>query len=975
MFCPKVIFGKRTVFSFQLKAIIFPVLILLCIQLSLSGQVTSHLKEETVFRNYCDNTHKENNEGYSVILYQSDKCPALNNHTIVRKITPQTAIIRTPATQLPTNASDCIVKIAPANNNWKLSALLEEKATVLQQSTSTAMLFTVTAVDITALFNSLRQKKTAFTVVSVFGPTQSATIKCKPAVFFKELLTEPGLLFADVYVEPATDAMVTGYNRVVSSINAAGFLLPAVNGNGIVMGIKEKKMDGTDIDLQTRVLPSVLASATEENHATIITTLAGGAGNSFSTGKGVAGKCLFFPSSFSNLFPDSSQLLTKEKVSVQNHSYGTVIQPFYGAEAAGYDVQAFADKNIVHVFSSGNMGTAASTTGKYANINGYANLTGNFKMAKNVVTVAALDTGGMLASFSSAGPLYDGRLGPQLTALGANGTSEAAPLVSGAVALLQQVYKDSNAQVLPAASLVKAIVYTTADDIGNKYIDYRSGFGLLNVYQAIQCLQQRKYDGNSLKQSQSWTKKLTVPAGAANLKITLCWTDTAARVNDNQALVNDLDITLIEMKTGVVYKPWCLSVIAHRDSLQKLPERRRDSLNTAEQISIALPVAGQYEIKVNGYRIQTINSQPFHIAWNWDTLNTFAFLSPLEPEEVNREEKAYLAVKWKTAVPDTNVTGSLYVSFNNGIQWRLINNAVKLHRQFIDWPIPDTSTRALLRMDAGFGQFYSQPFAIAPLTKVKVDYRCTDSVRLSWKKNRLANAYQVYALGEGAYLQPVVVVTDTFFVARKDTRPEKIFAVKPLSPDGTGLSRSIAIDIRNQGVECFYRAIRADADNDKIVIKLEMSFLKTVDSIVFEKTTATGSISKTIKRITPSAGKVIYEVADMVPVAGPNYYRAKIGVSGQFIYTEIVSAFSTGGRWLLVYPSPVMHGAPINYHLKEAAIGSTLRVIDAMGHRLADYQLDLSGQLSTRQWLPGIYFYHLLNARGVLLETGKMVIQ
>jgi hypothetical protein len=66
--------------------------------------------------------------------------------------------------------------------------------------------------------------------------------------------------------------------------------------------------------------------------------------------------------------------------------------------------------------SAGNVGESFATDGKYANIPGYANLTGNFKMAKNIITVGAIDPKENIPPQSSAGPLYDGRIAPQLTA-------------------------------------------------------------------------------------------------------------------------------------------------------------------------------------------------------------------------------------------------------------------------------------------------------------------------------------------------------------------------------------------------------------------------------------------------------------------------------------------------------------------------------------------------------------------------------
>ncbi|NJO25284.1 MAG: hypothetical protein HC867_05125 [Bacteroidia bacterium] len=58
------------------------------------------------------------------------------------------------------------------------------------------------------------------------------------------------------------------------------------------MSVKEKFMDTSDIDLLGRYKPSNAVSATSATHATIMTTLIAGAGNSFYTGKGVAYKAI-----------------------------------------------------------------------------------------------------------------------------------------------------------------------------------------------------------------------------------------------------------------------------------------------------------------------------------------------------------------------------------------------------------------------------------------------------------------------------------------------------------------------------------------------------------------------------------------------------------------------------------------------------------------------------------------------------------
>jgi hypothetical protein len=665
--------------------------------------------------------------------------------------------------------------------------------------------------------------------------------------------------------------------------------------------------------------------------------------------------------------------LLQNNVTVQNHSYGTEIQPFYGAEAVSYDMQTVQNKTLLHIFSSGNSGTEAAPSGIYASLNGFANFTGNFKMAKNVITVAAVDTSGNLAAFSSSGPLYDGRVGPQITALGPNGTSEAAAIVSGAVAVLQQVYKDSNAQALPPASLIKAILFNTCDDIGNKGVDYRSGFGLLNLYNAVNCLQQKKYDGNELGQSQVWTKDLAMPSHAANFKVTLTWTDTAARVNDMKALVNDLDLEVTDVSSGTVYKPWCLSTFPEIDSLEKLPERKKDSLNTAEQVSIELPTAGLYQVKVTTSEIRTVNKQPFSIAYSWDTLNTLKFITPV-PEDINRKENPNLKIKWKTAVADTNAIGRLSVTFNNGRSWQTIDSAIKLNRQSFNWIIPQITAIARLRMDCSFGRFFSDRFVIAPLARINVDYLCQDSLRLSWQKNILANGYEVYALGDTAFIRPLTIVTDTFIVLNKSLNPENTYAAKPLI-NGVEAARSVAVDVRNQGVGCYYSTLLAEATGDSIKLTLEMSFLSGVDSMVFEKVTSAGALIKSVASVRLVAGRYSYSSFDNAPASGVNYYRAKIWIGGRFVYTEISSVIHNGKQLVFIYPNPVARGQTVTFLIKETVGEGTLQVVDIVGRIVRNYSFNGSEEITTGAWSAGVYLYRVLTAKGEVKATGKFTVQ
>jgi hypothetical protein len=783
------------------------------------------------------------------------------------------------------------------------------------------------------------------------------------------------IIFIDVRAEPHTEVAIIGYNRSFHGLNAVDYSIPGANGKNIIAGVKEQKMEEADLDIYKRVLNSTISAATTTNHATVISSIIGGSGNRFYDGRGIAYGCKFFPSSFDNLFADDAAILNTNKVTVQNHSYGTIIQQFYGAEAVSYDVHTWQNKNFIHVLSAGNRGTATATEGPYANIPTYANLTGNFKMAKNIITIGAIDNKGNIPGESSAGPLYDGRIGPQLIALGPNGTSDAAAVVSGTIAVMQQVYADSNSQSLPPASLIKAVLYNTAEAVVHSGINYRTGYGLLNSYSAIRSLQQKEYEGGALQNGQSWIKNILVPANAAQLKVTLVWTDTASIVNNNKALINDLDLEVIELNTGISYKPWVLNASAHADSLGKLPTRKRDSLNTAEQVSIELPATGDYQIKVMGTSLNTI-PLPFHIAFHIDTLNTFGFTSPQHASDVNRAEDEILMIKWKTFVSDTNQTGNLYISYNNGTNWQLLKQAHKIYTNQYQWSIKDTNSRALLKMETPFGDFQSKEFIISKVIRPVVDYLCIDSFQLSWNKHIYANAYKIYALTDSAYLKQILTVNDTFTVMKKNMYPWLVYAVEPVLSNNLPASRSVAFDITLQGTKCFYKTIYYNLQStNKLELILELSSPNHTDSVFFEQVTVNGQQLQAYGGLKVNGNTLYNQLINEVP-AGTSYWRARIKLkNGSIVFTEIISVLTTGKKYILFYPNPVDRNSSLMFLLQQnLPTDSKLQLFDITGRLIKSYS-EIPNTIQMQNFAPGVLIYKLSKNDNQLLEIGKLVIK
>lgn len=921
-----------------------------------------------LFENYANKKLTGYNPSYPYYII-STKEKKLQPAHIVRWLDEQTAIVKIDQAEeyhrLEKNG-----QIKTANNDWKLSPGLTIPDNNVQ------LVYNIGTYNMPELLSALEAYKPRLKIMSMDKASASVRITHVTGAVLKEVLALPEVVFVDRQEKPATEIAIIGYNRGVNVLSTLDYDIPGANGRGITVGVKEQAMEEADLDLYKRVLPSPIAASTKTNHATVIASIIGGAGNSFYDGRGIAHACTFFPSSFDVLFPDDPAILQSQKVNIQNHSYGTIIQPFYGAEALSYDAQTWDNKNMLHVFSSGNKGRESAANGPYAGITGFGNLTGNFKMAKNIITVGAIDNMGNIIAESSAGPAYDGRLLPQLVALGPNGTSDAAAMVSGTAAVMQQVYADSNDNAIAPAALIKAILYNTATDLHHTGIDFKTGYGSLNAYEAVRAVQQKIYNGGVISQGQVWTRPITIPAATAQVKITLAWTDTATMLNNNgKALMNDLDLELVEITSGTVYKPWVLNVAAHADSLNKPAVRKRDSLNTAEQISITLPSAGNYLLKVYGTNVVNGNIA-FSLAINTDTLNSFAFTSPQHSSEVNRYETPDIFIRWKTFVADANEKGNLYISYNNGMAWQLIGADLSLDSYQYQWIIKDTNSRAVLKMETAFGHFLSKEFVITKTLQPFPDFICEDSLRLSWNKHIYAEAYKIFALTGGPYLQHKFTTSDSFIVISRLQYPFKVFAVEPVLSNGIPASRSIAFDIDFQGVKCFYQNLYHELQDENIVkLHLNISSPAYTDSVFFEQVDKQGSLVKTLPGQKATAGFSYHQVVEK-PGGGESYWRAKLKMkAGAYVYTEVITISTSGTQHILFYPNPVNLSGTLKYLLKQGApFDSYLYLYDITGRLVKQYR-PIPSSINPADLGAGLLMYKLFNRSGQLLDSGKLLVQ
>ena len=361
-----------------------------------------------------------------------------------------------------------------------------------------------------------------------------------------------------------------------------------------------------------------------EQHATHVAgTMAGDGSNSSNNGgtpyqwRGMAPDADLHSWDWDEAEDEYADAADAMSLSVANNSWGYGIEPpfcdFYGDYAAFcVDVDLVVPAWQVNVqFAAGNE-RGWNECGQGAN--SYANIPPP-GTAKNIITIGAINSNNSsMTSFSSWGPVDDGRIKPDLCAPGCQtgsyikstlppsgyggngwcGTSMAAPAASGVVTLLQQAYR-ARYDEAPYPSLIKGLLIQTAEDLGTTGPDYKYGWGGIDALTAIEHL----YDGDFMQGmvfgTDDYTHHFTVAAGTDEIKVTLAWDDSPGTENAERTLVTDLNLRLIS-PDATEYHPW----VTNPNSPSQAAQTGNDSLNNVEQVSVQSPQAGEWTASISG---------------------------------------------------------------------------------------------------------------------------------------------------------------------------------------------------------------------------------------------------------------------------------------------------------------------------------------------------------------------------------------
>ena len=379
-------------------------------------------------------------------------------------------------------------------------------------------------------------------------------------------------------------------------------------------------------------------------HSTHVAGTIGGAGVANPLYKGMApgvtmvsygyqydGSDIFLYSNPGDIEADYDQAINTYGADIANNSIGTntetngfpcSIQGNYGVTSALIDsiVGGSLGAPFRIVWAAGN-----ERQGSRCDVEGYGDYysTAPPAGAKNHIAVGAVNSNNdTMTYFSSWGPVDDGRLKPDIVAPGCQsnddggvtscystsdtaygtlcGTSMAAPTTAGCLALLLEDYRAQfPSQPDPRNSTCKILLAHNAVDLGNTGPDYQYGYGSIRIADTIDFMRTGEFEENQVDQGDMVTYQIDLPAGTPLLKVTLAWDDVPGTPNVDPALVNDLDLIVLNPSSQQAY-PWTLNPLSPSSPAV---QTQADHVNNIEQVLVNNPAAGTWTIRVGGTNV------------------------------------------------------------------------------------------------------------------------------------------------------------------------------------------------------------------------------------------------------------------------------------------------------------------------------------------------------------------------------------
>ena len=522
------------------------------------------------------------------------------------------------------------------------------------------------------------------------------------------------------------------------------------NGEGVKVLVRDDGAVGPHIDFTGRL--NNISGGNGGTHGDLVAGCIGGAGNLDPTVMGMAPESEIYVINYRADFQDNTlSLHQNEDVMITNSSYSDGCNDGYTSNSRTVDGQMYNYPTFLHVFSAGNNGTRNCG---YGAGNSWGNITGGHKVGKNVITVGSVTVNDGLSGFSSRGPARDGRIKPDIVAMGqgytttlpdndytsTQGTSFSAPAVAGVATQLYHAYRLLNNEQDPPAALIKAVMLNGADDLGNPGPDFKYGWGRVNAYRSVQYLENKTYIADSLTQGASKQHTISVPAGIRQIKVMAYWIDDPASPAAVTDLVNDFNLTA-SGPGATSYLPLILDPSPDTTLLDLPAVPGKDSLNNMEQIIIDDPAEGNYVFNIAGTTIPFGKARYF-LVYQMET-DHIRVSYPDGGEELNPGETE--RIRWEALGDLGNFT--LEYSINKGANWIQIATSLPGSLRHYGWNVPQAFTKdALFRVSRDtLSDVSEQAFSIIPVPEnLRVAQVCQDELTLTWNRVQGAVGYEVF---------------------------------------------------------------------------------------------------------------------------------------------------------------------------------------------------------------------------------------
>lgn len=595
---------------------------------------------------------------------------------------------------------------------------------------------------------------------------------------------------------PVKDNNTAITSHRVNTINGMDAISTGYTGAGITVSLGDDGAIGPHIDYQGRLDQSA-ADASSGDHGDHVAGTIFGAGNRDPRGRGMApGAEILYYRYPQNLHNATTDYFTHD-IRITSSSYSNGCNAGYTNFARLMDESSYLLPGLLHVFSAGNAGNDDCGYGAGS---GWGNITGGHKAAKNVIAVGNVNRLDGIAASSSRGPAHDGRIKPEVVAVGTSvysttdphlyttktGTSMACPGVAGSLAVLYEAYQDITSTP-PTGGLMKAVLMNAADDLGRPGPDFIYGFGRINLRKSLRTIANEWIISSEVGHNNSNAHTIYTPPGVKKMKVMLYWTDIEAAAGVSKALVNDLDLTM--HMGSMTYQPLVLNPTPNAFLLNQIATPGTDTLNNVEQITIPYPPSGTYTINVNGSLVP-FGPQQYYIVYYFE----------------NEAPQLTYPIGGESLIPGTNEIirwdaldvvddFTLQYSSNNGASWQTITSGLPSQTRHYTWGVPHlASDEVKISLVSGAYSDESDSFTIIPVPEnLKLESVCLDSTIIRWSSVDSAAAYVVYKLGN-MYMDSIAYTTDNFYTFQGvNGLHEHWYSVSAVTAGGNVGRRAIAI--------------------------------------------------------------------------------------------------------------------------------------------------------------------------------------